>query len=89
MLYGHSSGEKHINAQGAWSDCAGALTVYGVLSGITAALMLIARGRVGQDNSNVNCSRGQILLQGVALADHLGPYSGGVRLGTGSDGAYC
>ncbi|KAF8605881.1 alpha/beta-hydrolase [Ceratobasidium sp. AG-I] len=65
MLYAHSSGEKHVNAQGAWSDCA------------------------GQDNSNVNCSRGQTLVQGVAFPDHLGPYSGGVMLGTGSDGALC
>jgi hypothetical protein len=43
----------------------------------------------GRDNTNANCSAGQVLAQGVELPDHLGPYPGGVRMGTGSDGALC
>ncbi|CAE6446341.1 unnamed protein product [Rhizoctonia solani] len=35
----------------------------------------------GQDNLNPNCSAGEVLLEGVNLSDHLGPYPGGVTIG--------
>ncbi|KAG8682652.1 hypothetical protein FRC08_014821 [Ceratobasidium sp. 394] len=44
----------------------------------------------GRDNMNENCSTGQVLTQGIQLVDHLGPYPGGVQLGTQIDiGALC
>ncbi|KAG8777452.1 hypothetical protein FRC12_000369 [Ceratobasidium sp. 428] len=44
----------------------------------------------GRDNTNENCSTGQVLTQGIELVDHLGPYPGGIRMGTQLDiGALC
>ncbi|CAE6466602.1 hypothetical protein ACGC1H_003760 [Rhizoctonia solani] len=35
----------------------------------------------GQDNLNPNCSAGEVLLEGIKLSDHLGPYPGNVTIG--------
>ncbi|QRW02931.1 Lipase (class 3) [Ceratobasidium sp. AG-Ba] len=43
----------------------------------------------GHDNPSVNCSTGQVLAQGFELEDHVGPYPGGITLGTPDQGTLC
>ncbi|KAF8605880.1 lipase [Ceratobasidium sp. AG-I] len=42
----------------------------------------------GHDNPSIDCSAGQVKSEGKLFDDHLGPYAGGVRLGT-DNGALC
>ncbi|CAE7075164.1 unnamed protein product, partial [Rhizoctonia solani] len=35
----------------------------------------------GQDNLSPSCSAGEVLIEGIKLSDHLGPYPGGVTIG--------
>ncbi|KAG8777448.1 hypothetical protein FRC12_000365 [Ceratobasidium sp. 428] len=85
-LYRHSSGEVHFNAQDVYNSCSGAWSP-DVEGGKVEPYLLRFAGR---DNTNENCSTGQVLTQGIELVDHLGPYPGGIRMGTQLDiGALC
>jgi hypothetical protein len=74
----HTGGEKHINGQNVWNACSGKCVLKSLLD------FERSYNFIGRDNLDQNCSTGQVLSQGIILADHLGPYAGGIMLGTSS-----